>query len=125
MARWAVIGIAPEDLVAASDRLIAYLRATYGKVTALKEHPMHMRVSNQVASGWIDLVWQTQDGYVIVDHKSFLGRSETVKKHCTAFVPQLNLYADCLEKALGSKPLALLVHLPMIGLMVEIERRKT
>ncbi|TVQ96863.1 MAG: DNA helicase UvrD [Desulfovibrionales bacterium] len=123
--RWDVIGIAPGDLVAASERLIAYLRATYGEGTALKEHPMHMRVGSQVASGWIDLVWQTRDGYVIVDHKSFLGQSETVKKHCTSFVPQLNVYADCLEKARGQKPLALLVHLPMIGMMVEIERRKT
>jgi hypothetical protein len=31
----------------------------------------------------------------------------------------------CLEYACGYKSLALLVHLPMIGLMVEIERRKT
>ncbi|HDQ40511.1 MAG TPA: hypothetical protein ENN39_05710 [Desulfonatronum sp.] len=61
----------------------------------------------------------------IVGHKSFLGRSDMVKNHCAAFVPQLNVYADCLEKARGQKSLALLVHLPMIGMMVEIERRKT
>lgn len=52
--RWDVTGIAPGDLVAASDRLIAYLRDTYGEGTALKERPMHMCVGNQVASGWID-----------------------------------------------------------------------
>jgi hypothetical protein len=32
------------------------------------------------------------------------------------------LYTDCLEKTPGMKPLALLVHLPMIGRMVEIGR---
>ncbi|WP_045221970.1 hypothetical protein [Desulfonatronum thioautotrophicum] len=63
------------------------------------------------------------NGYVIVDHKSYMGRLDTVQKHCIPFVSQLNVYADCLEKALCSKPLALLVHLPMIGLMVEIGRR--
>ncbi len=57
-----VTGIAPEDLVSASDRLITYLRDRYGDETALKEQPMHLRVGNQVASGWIDLVWQTQTG---------------------------------------------------------------
>ncbi|GAB6061183.1 hypothetical protein JCM31598_43000 [Desulfonatronum parangueonense] len=90
---------------------------------------MHLKMQsgsgNQTASGWIDLVWQTPDGYVIVDHKTYLGKLDTVRQHCAAFVPQLNIYADCLEKALGKKPLALLVHLPMIGVMVEIGRRET
>uniref|UniRef100_UPI0005EB5328 3'-5' exonuclease n=1 Tax=Desulfonatronum thioautotrophicum TaxID=617001 RepID=UPI0005EB5328 len=121
--RWKVSGIAPEDVVTASDRLIAHLQGRYGEGVALKEHPIHLRVGNQTASGWIDLVWKTPNGYVIVDHKSYMGRLDTVQKHCIPFVPQLNVYADCLEKALGSKPLALVVHLPMIGLMVEIEKR--
>lgn len=89
-----------------------------------------MQIQEKMNSGteylllfWIDLVWQTPKGYVIVDHKSYLGQVDTVQQHCTAFVPQLNVYADCLEKALGEKPLALLVHLPMIGQMVEIGRR--
>jgi ATP-dependent helicase/nuclease subunit A len=127
--RWGAVGIPAQDLVAASDRLIAHLADRYGDGVALTEQPIRLRISrdegNQIASGWIDLIWQTQHGSVIVDHKSYLGQSDTVKKHCTAFVPQLNVYADCLEIAHGQKPLALLVHLPMIGLMVEIERRKT
>ncbi|GAB6061185.1 UvrD-helicase domain-containing protein [Desulfonatronum parangueonense] len=125
--RWNVVGIAPEDIVAASDRLIAHLTSRFGQGEALREHPMHLKVQsgsgNQTASGWIDLVWQTPDGYVIVDHKTYLGKLDTVRQHCTAFVPQLNVYADCLQKALGENPLALLVHLPMIGIMVEIGRR--
>ncbi len=50
---------------------------------------------------------------MIVDPKSYLGQLDTVQKHCTAFVTQLNVHADCLEKARAQKPLALLVHLPM------------
>jgi len=121
--RWNLSGIAPEEVVTASDRLIAHLQNRYGEGKALKEHPIHLRLGNQIAAGWIDLVWQTPNGYVIVDHKSYMGRLDTVQKHCTQFVAQLNIYADCLEKALGTKPLALLVHLPMTGLMVEIGRR--
>ena len=125
--RWGVAGISAHELVAASDRLIAHLADRYGEGVALTEQPIRLKVSrdtgSQIATGWIDLVWQTTNGYVIVDHKSYLGQVDTVQQHCTAYVPQLNVYADCLEKALGEKPLALLVHLPMIGLMVEIGRR--
>ena len=43
---------------------------------------------------------------------------------CVDFVPQLNVYAHCLEKATGAKPLALLVHLPIAGALVQVGQRK-
>jgi len=122
--RWQVFGIAPEDLVSASERLYKHLADQYGKGTPLREHPIHLRLGGQTASGWIDLVWQTPEGYVIVDHKAFQGEFGRIRRHCVDFVPQLNVYAHCLEKATGAKPLALLVHLPIAGALVKVGQRK-
>ena len=94
------------------------------KCQAKQEHPIHLRLGGQTASGWIDLVWQTPAGCVIVDHKSFQGGFDKIRNHCVDFVPQLNVYAHCLEKATGTKPLALLVHLPIAGALVQVGQRK-
>jgi len=118
--RWQISGIAPEDLVAASGRLYEHLNDRYGKGVALREHPIYIRFENQVAAGWIDLVWKTADEYIILDHKSFLGGFDKIRTHCADFVPQLNVYAHCLEPVFGKKPLSLLVHLPFAGAMVRI-----
>ena len=122
--RWQVAGIDPKDLVLASDRLYKHLADQYGQGTPLREHPIHLRLGGQSASGWIDLVWQTPAGCVIVDHKSFQGGFDKIRHHCVDFVPQLNVYAHCLEKATGEKPLALLVHLPIAGALVQVGQRK-
>jgi len=69
--------------------------------------------------GWIDLLVETADGYVIIDHKSYPGtdNEERVKE----YAPQLRAYKEAVEKATGKPVIELLLHLPVSGLILEID----
>jgi hypothetical protein len=80
-------------------------------------------------SGVIDLLLETDEGVVIVDHKTFPGRSEGAwRKKCREFVAQVAAYGRMVEDAGLGAPRSTWVHLPVGGGVVEItlgDRRAT
>ncbi len=62
---------------------------------------------------------KTPQGYVIVDHKSYPGTNleEFVKK----YVYQLFAYKLAVEKATGEKVVEMLLHLPINGMVIEVD----
>lgn len=119
--RWGVSGlIEAEALVEAGSRLQAYLEVSYPGATVRSEWPITLRNSKgQLFQGWIDLLLETAEGFVILDHKSFPGpeAKERVRKHA----PQLRLYREAVEKATGRKVVDLLIHLPVSGMIIRVE----
>jgi ATP-dependent helicase/nuclease subunit A len=71
--------------------------------------------------GILDLLLETSDGVVIIDHKTFPGTTEAAwRAKCATFAPQLRTYAEVVARA-GSRPvLGCWVHLPVGGGMVKI-----
>jgi ATP-dependent helicase/nuclease subunit A len=85
----------------------------------LKEWPIFLRnAQNQIMQGWVDVLLETADGYVIIDHKSYPGtdNEERVKE----YAPQLMAYKEAVEKATGKPVIGLLLHLPVRGLILKI-----
>ncbi len=120
LATWTCPWIQPGDLVTAGDRLWAWIENTYPKARLFKEWPVMLRLGDQKSRGWIDLLIETEDGYVIIDHKTFPGSRNQWGKKALEYSPQLGLYKQAVEQAKGKKVLDLFIHMPVVGSMVKI-----
>ncbi|MBI1949291.1 MAG: UvrD-helicase domain-containing protein [Deltaproteobacteria bacterium] len=108
------------SLVAIGRRLTDGLARRFPGARLARERPIRRRLKNgSVVRGQIDLVVETPAGFAVVDHKTYLG-VEDVAATAASFAGQLAAYGDALAAATGRPVLALLVHLPLQGALVEI-----
>jgi len=117
--RYDISAVLPESMLEASDRLDAFLSDRYPDlVERHSEWPIHLRKGLQKASGWIDLLLQTPQGWVIVDHKSFPGKEADWLVKASSYLPQLRVYAESLYKATGKPVNEAWIHMPVVGAMI-------
>ncbi|MDQ7057309.1 MAG: UvrD-helicase domain-containing protein [Ghiorsea sp.] len=118
---WGVEGaVAPEDMLKTSDRLKQFIQDNYAKGKVLAEWPIEMVLDNhQRLSGWVDMLIELDDGYVVIDHKSYSGGN--VEEYAKQYAPQLAVYRDAVVQATGKPVLQTLIHLPMTGQMVDVQ----
>lgn len=83
-----------------------------------KELPIAARIKGQLVIGIIDQLAMTEDSYVLIDHKSYQGRSLETK--ALSYSGQLNLYKKALELE-GQKVGKVLIHFIAQGLIYQIE----
>ncbi len=71
--RWGVAeSIVPEEMLKASDRLNQFIKDHYPTSKVLREWPITLQNDqNQFMNGWIDLLLELPNGFVIIDHKSY------------------------------------------------------
>ena len=117
--RYDISAVLPESMLEASDRLDAFLSDRYPDlVERHSEWPIHLRKGLQKASGWIDLLLETPQGWVIVDHKSFPGKEADWLVKASSYLPQLRVYAESLYKATGKPVNEAWIHMPVVGAMI-------
>lgn len=122
MMRWGVGGaLGPDDVVAAADRLWAYCSKTWPGAPIVREWPVVGRVGLQRVQGRIDLLIETKQGLVIIDHKTYPGRPDTWEERVVGYGPQLDLYGRLCASATGKPIAGLFVHLPVVGAILRIE----
>jgi ATP-dependent helicase/nuclease subunit A len=113
----------PDVLLAASDALRAYLEARWPGATWHREIPIAAVIPTEHGArrieGTIDLLLETPNGYVIIDHKSFPGRQEHWTERALGYAPQLMTYAKAIRMS-GAEVLAMLVHFTVGGGIVEV-----
>lgn len=120
--RYSIHALSVDSLLEASDRLASFVAQTYPEL--LEEHyewPIHLRKGLQKASGWIDLLYLTPNGWVIIDHKSFPGREASWLSHAKGYLPQLQIYAEALKKATGQPVIEAWIHMPVVGAMIHFD----
>lgn len=118
--RHQIFVLSEEAMLEASNRLAQFILESYPELLAEHhEWPVHLRKGEQKASGWIDLLLQTPDGWVIIDHKSFPGRESSWLTHAESYLPQLQVYAEALVKATGQPVIEAWIHLPIVGAMIK------
>jgi ATP-dependent exoDNAse (exonuclease V) beta subunit len=122
LTRWDVEdAIEPADVLKAAERLRSFLASRYPEARAYREWPISRRNEKyQQMQGWIDLLLELPDGYVIIDHKT---TPNVEREHAKTYAPQLLAYKEAAERATGRKVLATLLHLPVCRLVVEREFR--
>ena len=104
------------------------LKERYGK--AIKRHHekpfRHLDADGHIVRGYIDLIWETADAYIVVDYKTCPGNYSLV------FNPESNHYAglhgdqlDCYQRALeaeGKKRVAArIIYYPVTRFLVEVK----
>lgn len=108
------------------DDLTGYLRENFGEAVAVAHELPFMREldGGQMASGSMDLVWQTAEGCVLVDFKTYPGGASHAldpkdPHYAGRYGSQLRHYAEALEEA-GLRVLATLIFYPVSGTIVPL-----
>ena len=113
--RWGIAAIQPDDVIAASDRLNAFISKRWNGAIATPEVPVSARLDDQLVSGRIDLLVQWNEGLALIDHKSFPGSRDQWEAKAVAYGPQLDLYTRAIEAATGQTCSEMFVHMPVVG----------
>ena len=111
--------VSAADLLEGYTRLERLIALNWPDARVHREWPVSIRLPNgQRAHGWIDLLLETDDGPVIIDHKTFPGRDAA--ERITRYVPQLSVYRQAIEAAGHGPVRGCFIHLPVLGEIYEV-----
>lgn len=118
----------PEKLYDSWDFLTYTLTKEFGPSLS-RHHEMPFRFNDslgRLATGFIDLIWETEDGYVIVDYKTCPGNYNLVfspeSEHFAGrHGDQLNCYQEYLEKTSEKPILSKIIYYPVTQFITEIK----
>ena len=114
-----------QAIIAARQYLIQWLTDQYGLSILLHhELPFMHKVDNQIVRGSMDLVYETNNGCILIDFKTFPGTESAVTEkgnpHFAGnYKPQFDCYQSALEAA-GKQVIAQYVYYPVNGMIVSI-----
>lgn len=118
----------PKCLLSSWDYLVSTLESRYGKsVKRHHERPFrHLDDNGHIVSGFIDLVWETADAFVIVDYKTCPGNykqvfNEVSEHYAGRHGKQLDFYQHALEAEKSKRVLARVIYYPVTRFMVEVK----
>lgn len=120
--RFQVAGaLAPADLLELGNRLWRWVRKRFGPNSRLRtEWPLGLKLeTGTLLLGTADLLVETGETFAIIDHKSF--GWATAQTKAEALAGQLGCYADVVARALPGKTVSTWVHLPLEGLIAEVQ----
>ncbi len=111
----------PEDVVGMSDRLHAWIGERWPDACLKREWPVRLRMEEQVARGWLDMLIESSGSLAIVDHKTFPGDAGELAARASEYAGQLYLYRQAVAKATGCTDIELWIHFALQGCMVRVE----
>ena len=114
------------QVLRAWNNLETYLKEKYGEeYNTLHECPFTYEEDGFEVNGSIDLVWETKEGVVLIDYKTFPGKKNSVldpndSHYAGLYSGQFSAYKKALEKA-GKNVMASFVYYPVAGCIVKME----
>ena len=112
--------VTPADAVGCARRLRAILEARFTPRRMLVEYPVEMIQDNgQVLRGWIDLLLETDAGWIVIDHKSSPRPRSEWPSEAIGYSGQFAAYVSAICRS-GMKCAGCWLHLPVGGGLVEI-----
>ena len=118
----------PNRLLESWKYLSDTLETRYGK--AVKRHHekpfRHLDADGHIVSGYIDLIWETEDAYIIVDYKTCPGNYSQVfnavsEHYAGRHGDQLDCYQRALEAEGCKKVAARIIYYPVTQFVVEVK----
>jgi len=121
--RWDVAGgISVESVLQASRALRRWVEKRWPGAKWRNEWSLLWRHGGGSAMfGRADLILETDDGVVIIDHKCFPGDQDTAVEVAVSHVAQLDAYAGAVTAATSKRLLGTFIHLPVSGIAVEVK----
>jgi ATP-dependent exoDNAse (exonuclease V) beta subunit len=112
--------VKPETVVTACYRLYDWIESEFPGSSVACEVPMTWRnEQGQLLQGFIDMLIDTGDGYVIVDHKTTIKPDPLAE--AASHAAQLAIYRRAAEQATGRKVLKTIIHFPLMGKCVNVK----
>ncbi len=110
-----------EALAAAGTALREWIGRRWPGATWRREWPLRHRLADgSELHGFTDLVLETREGLVLLDHKCLGGSLDEALVTAASYGAQLAAYAEALERATGRAVAMRWIHLPLHGVCVEI-----
>ena len=108
------------DAVAAAGRFHAFLQERFAPTAIEVEVPiLHRLADGRVVRGFVDLLAETAEGWLIIDHKSSPQPKSTWRRDALCYAGQLAAYRDALLAA-QRKVAGCWVHFAVTGGLVEV-----
>ncbi len=113
------------SLISASDNLASWISKTWPDAILHHEYPVSLKkTEGTITSGFIDLLLELPDGFVIIDHKSFPGSRNEAIERAKGFAGQLNSYSQAVQIATGKKVVMCVIHFPLSGIICTLSNRR-
>jgi ATP-dependent exoDNAse (exonuclease V) beta subunit len=124
--RWGVeAALTPADLMEISDRLHRWADKNWPNAQWHREWPIIQRLdAGSIMRGVTDLILETSEGIVVIDHKAYpsMGDLSNVHELALADAEQVQVYADAVRSVGWKKLLGTYIHLPLLGVSVSISK---
>ncbi|MDP1691903.1 MAG: UvrD-helicase domain-containing protein [Burkholderiaceae bacterium] len=123
LARWRVGGaVEPDAVVAQAQGLVEWAKRKWPGAQFYVEAPVEVRLkSGQVVRGQIDLLLETGDGWVLIDHKADPRSTGGDDRLAEAHGAQLGAYAEAIVEATGRQVIEQWLFLPVAAQAAQIE----
>ncbi|MGH8546882.1 MAG: PD-(D/E)XK nuclease family protein, partial [Gammaproteobacteria bacterium] len=108
------------DVILILDRFMAYIRNRWPDAKVRREWPLSFKLGSLELHGAGDLVLETPNGYLVIDHKTFPGGESELIDKARSFAAQLVAYRTALEKATRIPVLNKWIHFPVSGYLVNV-----
>ena len=118
----------PQRLLDSWIYLTDLLESRYGK--AIKRHHekpfRHLDDDGHIISGYIDLIWETEEEYIVIDYKTCPGNyalvfNPTSEHYAGRHGDQLDCYQHALEAEGNKKVKARIIYYPVTRFIVEVK----
>jgi ATP-dependent helicase/nuclease subunit A len=115
--------LSKEALPVMTDRLLKFISASYPDAEIRSEVPIAGRLLARRVKGTIDMLLETEAGFVVIDHKTFPGKFEEWEARAITYAPQLALYRYIVEAATNKPVIAQYIHMPVVAAMIKLDCR--
>lgn len=109
------------NLITIANRLWRWIDERCTGARMHREWPItHRLPSGVMIAGTVDLAIAVPDGFVVIDHKTFPGRTEDAEERARGCSGQLAAYAAAIEAATKKPVISTWIHFPIRGQLVEV-----
>jgi ATP-dependent helicase/nuclease subunit A len=117
---WNANAIKASDMLEMSDRLRSFLSKNFPDNRLYFECPIIGRLEQSRVRGFIDLLVEIPSGFLIFDHKTFPGGSESWITKASSYSGQLKNYADVLRQSIQKPVIGAYIHMPIVGKIIDL-----
>lgn len=104
-----------------TSRLLEALKEYFSPVAYYTEHPIkYTNPAGQIVTGWIDLLIETDDGFVLIDHKASPRARSDWEEISLGYSGQLEAYAESIAYTTNKPVISCWIHFAVTGGLVEV-----
>ena len=111
----------PKDAISYTKFFVNYIKSFFNPLTIYAEYPVQNNLNNgQLVKGWIDVLLNTNHGWVILDHKFTNKKNYKSDSGILKYSGQLLAYRDAVKNHKKVDNVKCYIHLPIAGKLVFI-----